>query len=183
MPKPTCFSLVCIALCIFSSCRNNAPTWAKYTSREGGFSINMPAQIVKSEKHEVTAFGKQVTHFITWKPSSFAIDKFKLFQVSYTDCPARFSADSGRLNAALDSSINLRKNDFTELKDIDAEPIALNGYPGRAFIYEEPKVSTFAIVKECIANGRKYDLTVVAKKDYPTNVEISNFFNSFQVLK
>jgi hypothetical protein len=176
------FIFICPYLLLLS-CRENNSKWAKYTSKDGAFSIYMPADIVRSEKTEVTAFGKQVTHFVTWKPSSFAIDKFKLFQVSYTDCPSRFIGDSNRLNTSLDSSINLRKNDFTELKDIDAQSISLNGYPGRAFIYDESKMSTFAIVKECISNNRKYDLTVVAKKDYPTNAEINNFFNSFLILR
>jgi hypothetical protein len=178
----TKFWLPVLCLLIFSSCSDKKTVWGTYVSKEGGFSVYMPLNVVKTEKHEVTAFGKQVTHFVTWRPSSFAIDKFKLFQVSYTDCPTHF-ADSSSLNAKLDSSINLRKNDFTELKDIEATPISLNGYPGRAFIYDESKATTIAIVKQCIANGKRYDLTVIAKRDYPTNAEISAFFNSFQVLK
>ncbi len=167
---------------LIAGCAKNTQ-WSKYTSREGGFSIYMPSEITKSEKREVTPFGKQTTHFITWKPSSFAIDKFKLFQVSYTDCPARYTTDSAHLNSILDSCIDLRKMDFNESKDIESQVIELNGYPGRAFIYDEPRGTTIAIVKICIVNNKKYDVTVVAKKSYPTNNEIAAFFNSFQVLK
>jgi hypothetical protein len=142
----------------------------------------MPNQITKEKKTIVNKHGgKQEIYFISWRPSSFAIDKFKLFEVRYTDFSGHFSDTV--VSQKLDSFINIRKNDFTEVKDIEAVPISLNGYPGRAFIYDDPKATTIAIVKECITNGRKYDLTVVAKKDYPTNAEISKFFNSFQVLK
>jgi len=168
---------------LISSCGDKNNEWAKYVSKDGGFSVYMPTPVTRSDKMEVTAFGKQMTHFITWKPSSFAIAKFKLFQVSYTNCPEVFTRDSLKRNQSLDSAINMRKSDFTELRDIEAVPIELNGYPGRCFIYEERNGNTLVIVKICIVNNKKYDITVVAKKDYPTNTEISNFFNSFQVLK
>ena len=177
------FCILVILVLSISSCGEKNNKWEKYVSKDGGFSIYMPTPVKRSDKMEVTAFGKQMTHFITWKPSSFAIAKFKLFQVSYTDCPARFSIDSLRRSAILDSSINLRKADFTELKDIEAYPIELNGYQGRCFIYQEINGNTIVIVKQCIVNNKRYDVTVVAKKDYPTNLEISNFFNSFTVLK
>ena len=82
----------------------------------------------------------------------------------------------------LDSTVNMRKKDFTE-RDFPSEAIELNGYPGRAFIYDMPSNNTVAIVKECFVNSRKYDLMVVAKKDQGTNEEVSNFFNSFQVIR
>jgi hypothetical protein len=176
-----------IAIAIFScllftvySCSEDNDAWGKYTSNEGSFSITMPAHVKKTEKKEVTVFGTQVTHFVTWKPSSFAIDKFKLFQVSYTECPPRVCMDSLLLNAALDSGIALRKKDFTE-SDIQSETIELNGYPGRSFIYDNN--SSICVVKECIVNNKKYDLTVITKKNYATNAEVSNFFNSFTSLK
>lgn len=164
---------------LLSSC-GEATKWGKYTSKEGGFTVNMPLNPKKWTKREMTIFGKRETHYITWKPSSTALDKFKLFEVSYTDANGAIPRDSLRLSALLDSGINLRKKDFTEA-DIEAQPIELNGYPGRAFIYDQPRGSTVAIVKICIVNNRKYDLTVVAKKNYPTNEEINTFFNSFQI--
>src|ERR1017187_6465537 len=81
---------------------NNTTKWAEYSSKEGGFSVFMPADVKKTDKKT----GKQVIHFITWKPSSFALDKFKLFEVSYTDVPGAVNADTGRLNILLDTSIN-----------------------------------------------------------------------------
>ncbi len=175
------FIFVLSTLFLFS-CKDDNSEWAVYTSAEGGFSIKMPANPKKTEKKEVTAFGKQVTHFITWKPSNLTIDKFKLFEVSYTDVPARFTKDSATLQLMLDSSINMRKKDFTEL-DINAESINFNGYPGRAFIYYSESATSIATVKQCIVNNKRYDVTVVTKKNYNTNNEIGNFFNSFQVLR
>ena len=168
---------------VFSSCgEDSSNTMSKYTSNEGRFSINMPAHPKKWDKKEVTVFGKQTTHYITWKPSSFALDKFKLFEVSYTDGPANLSYDTGRLNMYLDSGINMRKKDFTET-ELESQAIELNGHPGRAFIYNPPRGTTIAIVKVCIVGNRKYDLTAVAKQNYPTNAELNNFFNSFLVVK
>lgn len=143
----------------------------------------MPPNTVKSEKVEVTAFGKQKVHFITWKPSTFSIDKFKLFEVSYTTCPPSLVRDSMMVDFMLDSCIRMRKLDFTEKEGIAVQNIELNGYPGRAFFFDVPNASQIVIVKECITNGRKYDLTVIANKDQGTNSEIARFFDSFQTLR
>lgn len=166
---------------LFISCGGNTGQWAKHNVPEGGYSISMPADAKKTEKKEFTAFGKQTTHFLTWKPSSFAIDKFKLFQVSYTNCPANVMADSNLMNLMLDSAIDIRKRDFSESEIIQSENIELNGYPGRAFFYDAPKGNTIVTVKICIANNRLYDLVVISKKNYSTNTEMGNFFNSFAV--
>ncbi len=173
-------SVLVLSISFFASCGGNDGKWAEYTSGEGGFSINMPAKTMKTEKVEVTPFGKQKVHFITWKPSTFAIDKFKLFQVSYTDCPPRFTSDSVLTDFMLDSSIRMRIKDFTE-KTYPAETIELNGYPGKSFIMDNG--GNTVIVKQCITNGRRYDLVVVAKNGQGTNPEIGEFFNSFKVLK
>lgn len=177
------FSRFCafiLSVCLFTSCGNSDAEWQQYTSGEGGFSVSMPGKVEKTEKVEVTAFGKQKVHFITWKPSALAINKFKLFQVSYTDCPPRFSSDSVMMDFMLDSCIRMRQRDFSE-KDFPSQHVELNGYPGRAFIFEAKDDIT--IVKQCITNGRKYDLTVIAKGGQGTNPEVSQFFNSFQALK
>ncbi len=171
-----CVSFLMVSFMI-SSC-NNTTKWAEYTSKEGSFSVFMPADVKKTDKK----YGKQVIHFVTWKPSSFALDKFKLFEVSYTDVPGAVGADTARLNILLDTSISNRKKDFTDL-DVDAQPIVLNGYPGRAFIFQQSRGSTVTIVKECIVGNKRYDLTVISKKDYPTNIEMNKFFNSFHVLR
>ena len=181
MRSITFFSAVMLSLFMLASCGGGKEQWAVYTSGEGGFSVRMPGKVDKTDKTEVTPFGKQKTHFVTWKPSAMAINKFKLFQVSYTECPQKFIADTVLLDVMLDSSIRMRYRDFTEKVDVQGERIELNGYPGRAFIYDGKDDIT--IVKQCITNGRKYDLTVIVKKDQGTNPEISEFFNSFQVLK
>ena len=140
----------------------------------------MLSPIQKAEKTEVTAFGKQVRHFVRWKPSSFAIDKFKLFEVSYTNCPVALS-DTARLNMMLDSAAEMRIKDFTEEEPVEYQKIEFNGYLGRAFFYDAPKGNTSVSVKMCIADGKLYDLVVVAKKDYAVTEDMSKFFNSFKL--
>jgi hypothetical protein len=162
-----------------TACSQEKTTWSELSSNEGGFTINMPAPVKKSEKVIETPFGNQKVCFFSWQPPGYAIDKFKLFEVSYTNVPSRVANDSALTEEMLDKSIELRKKDFAE-GDIPAQNIELNGYHGRAFIYNESKGSTLAIVKQCIVNGKRYDLTVVAKKNYGTNKEVSDFFNSFQ---
>ncbi len=169
--------VACVAFCLLPSCKEKT-TWSEYTSKDAGFTVFMPTHPARTDGK----VGKQTIHYVTWKPTTFALDKFKLFQVSYTDYPGFVNSDSVRLNALLDSSINTRKKDFTEL-DVDSEPITLNGYPGRAFMYQTDRGNTITIVKECLVGSRVYDLTVIAKKDYPTNDEMNKFFNSFQVLR
>ena len=176
------FSSIFLVAASLLSCGSKGIEWKQYNSGEGGFTINMPANPQKTQKTEVTPFGKQVVHFITWKPSTFSIDKFKLFQISYTDCPARFTNDSVMTDVMLDSSIRMRMRDFTE-KDFQTENINLNGYPGRALIFDPPGGNQIVIVKQCITNNRRYDLVVIAKIDQGTNPEIAAFFNSFQALK
>ena len=165
---------------VISSCSAPNNKWAKYSDHS--FSVMMPVQPVVADKQEMTLFGKQTVHYITWKPTTLELNKFKLFQVSYTDCPAHYTADTFKLNATLDSSINMRKKDFTD-NEILSQPIDINGFPGRAFIYDPPRENAITIVKQVIAYNKKFDLTVIAKRDYPTNAEISNFFNSFQVFR
>lgn len=176
------FNLVAVALSavLFFSCTGGNSNWSRYTSGEGGFSVNMPGKPEKTDKVLVTAFGKQKVNFVSWKPSALAIDKFKLFQVSFTNCPAQYGTDTVMRDYMLDSCIRMRKKDFTEKVDFPAETIELNGYPGRAFIFDGG--GTIVNVKQCIANGKLYDLTVISKSDQSTNAEISEFFNSFQPL-
>ena len=162
------------------SCKPSNTIWEYYTSREGGFSIVMPPEPKKVDKVLTTPFGKQAVHFIEWRPESLTIDKFKLFQVSYTNC-AGGGGDSLSRQRILDSSIVMRAKDFTET-EIDIHTIDLNGYFGRAFIFDVQWNNTIAIVKECIANGKLYDITVVLKKNYATNKEVHQFFDSFKVI-
>jgi hypothetical protein len=173
-----CINVVIIAVfCVLSSCKDATP-WAQYTDKPGGFTIFMPGNPVRSDRK----VGKQLIHAVGWKPTTFALNKFKAFEVSYTDYPGTAGSDTGRLSTLLDNTINLRKKDFTEL-DVESQPITINGYPGRAFFYEPPRGNTITTVKECIVGDRMYDLMVTAKKDYPVNEEMSRFFNSFQVLR
>ncbi len=175
-----CWALISVG---FASCGGNSTEWVQINSGDGGFSAMMPPNTVKSEKVEVTAFGKQKVHFITWKPATFSIDKFKLFQISYTTCPPNLVRDSIMVDFMLDSCIRMRKLDFTEKEEISVQNIELNGYPARAFFYDVKNGNQIVIVKECITNGRKYDLTVIANKEQGTNPEIARFFDSFQALR
>jgi len=172
-----------ISAIILSSCGGENHKWEPYVSKEGNFTITMPTPIEKAEKNELTTFGKQPRYFVRWKPSSFAIDKFKLFEVSYTNCPASATTDSARLNATLDSAVELRKKDFSEIEVLSSQSIELNGYPGRAFFYDDTKGNTMVTVKLCIANGKLYDLVVIAKKNYATANESGAFFDSFKLLQ
>src|ERR1700684_4024027 len=101
-------SLVVISSVVFmlSACTSGSLKWRKYTAGDGTFSINMPDGYVKTEKSENTVFGRQVVHYVTWKPSVFALGKFKLFQITYTDCPKGYTSDTLSLGALLDRSIN-----------------------------------------------------------------------------
>lgn len=165
------------------SCSHEDSAWKTHTIPEGNFSVDMPSPIQKADKTEVTVFGKQVRHFVRWKPSSFAIDKFKLFEASYTNCPGAALNDTFRLNRILDSAVDMRIKDFTEEDIIEYQEIEFNGYLGRAFFYDAPKGSTTVSVKMCIADGKLYDLVVVAKKNYAINEDMNKFFNSFKLLK
>ena len=176
-------ALLIFSIVFFSACSTEENKWALQTFNEGGFVVNMPTHIEKSEKTEVTAFGKQVKHFVRWKPSSFAIDKFKLFEVSYTNSPVSDQADSGSVSAALDKAVELRKKDFSEVDIIQHQPIELNGYPGRAFFFDDNKGNSMVTVKMCIAGNKLYDLVVISKKNYSTNAEAAQFFDSFKLTK
>ncbi len=171
-----------ISAIVLSSCGGENHKWEPLVSKEGNFTVTMPTPVEKAEKTELTTFGKQPRYFVRWKPSSFAIDKFKLFEVSYTNCPASATTDSARLNATLDSAVELRKKDFSEIEVLSSQNIELNGYPGRAFFYDDNKGNTMVTVKMCIAKGKLYDLVVIAKKNYATTNESGTFFDSFKLL-
>jgi len=40
-----------------------------------------------------------------------------------------------------------------------------------------------AVVKEFIANGRKYDVTIVASNNQATANEVADIFNSFKIIR
>ncbi len=175
--------IIFLSFIMLSSCSGNDNEWKTHTIPEGGFSVGMPSPITKTEKTEVTPFGKQKRNFVRWKPSSFAIDKLKLFEVSYTNCPSSVIGDSTLMNVMLDSAVEMRKHDFSEVDIIEHQSIELNGYPGRAFFYDAPKGNTLVSVKICIAGNKLYDLVVIVKKNYSTSVEVGNFFNSFKLIQ
>ena len=181
MRRFTIFIAIVSTAFLIQSCHKNRG-WIKYSSNEDGFTVYLPAQPVKSVKQELTSFGKQSVHYVTWKPGTLDINKLKMLQVTYTDCPRRASADSVSLNATLDSSINLAKKTFTDL-DVSSERVTVEGYPGRAIIVQDDRDNTTTIVKEILANNRLYAITAVAKKNYPTNDELNTFFDSFLVLR
>jgi len=103
-------------------------------------------------------------------------------EVRYMDCPVRVISDSIMTEVMLDSSINMRKKDFTE-KEINSESVSFNGYPGRAFIWDQNKDNTTVILKEFLANGHLYDLVVIVKSNQGTSTEAADFFNSFQIIR
>src|SRR4051812_36080356 len=104
MRSLSCFIITGSMLLGIFSCKD-ATRWGQYTSKEGAFAVEMPTNIVKTDKK----IGKEMTHFTTWKPSSFALNMFKLFQVSYSDCAGCSTTDSAKLNALLEAGISLRK--------------------------------------------------------------------------
>ena len=75
-------SIICALSFFLTACGSEERGWKNQIVPEGNFSVDMPLPMQKAEKTEITVFGKQVRHFVRWKPSSFAIDKFKLFEVS-----------------------------------------------------------------------------------------------------
>jgi hypothetical protein len=175
-----------IAICIvlgLQSCSREDAGWKTHAINEGNFTIDMPSPVIKADKVEETVFGKKTRHLVSWKPSSFAIDKFKLFEVSYIDCPLSLSSDTFKMNNALDEAVEMRKKDFSEVEVLESQAIEFNGYPGRAFFYDDPKGNTLVSVKICMAGDRIYDLVVIAKKNYAINDDMDRFFNSFKLIR
>ena len=175
-------AIVCLFAVVGSSCHRNNIPWDKFTSTEGAFSITMPSPVKKMDKKGLSIFGKNTpTHIVFWEPSTFTIDKFKRFEVSYNDLPATIGKDSTSLALILDSAILTRRCDFTDKEPL-IQNIELNGYPGRAFFFDGDG-NALLNVKVCIANDRLYEFMVVSKKNYATNNEVSTFFNSFVSIK
>ena len=175
-------AFVCLFVSVCSSCHRNNIPWNKFTSTQGAFSITMPAPVKVVDKKGLSIFGKNTpTHISYWEPSSLTIDKFKRFEVSYTDVPANIGRDSLSMAAILDSAIITRRRDFTDKEPL-IQNIELNGYPGRAFFFDGGG-NTLLNVKVCFANDRLYEFMVESKKNYATNNEVSTFYNSFVSIK
>ncbi len=173
---------VILPVVMFSSCHRNNVPWEKFASAPGAFNITIPAPVKTMDKKGLSIFGKNTpTHISYWEPSAFTIDKFKRFEVSYTDIPANISRDSLSMAMILDSAIVTRRRDFTDMEPL-IQNIELNGYPGRAFFFDGGG-NALLNVKVCIANDRLYEFMVVSKKNYATNNEVSTFYNSFVSIK
>jgi predicted acylesterase/phospholipase RssA len=173
------FPLLFVVLMAGCSVPEATDKWINFTSKDGGFSVNMPAPPLLEDKAELTINGKQTVHYCTWKQTRLPNVKFKLFQVSYTNCPS-IAADQQQLNTMLDSSIKLQMTYYTD-NALNVDTVKLSGYPARAFIYQDPLSRAVTICKECIANNRKYDLVVVSAKEFADDPEINDFFESFVI--
>ncbi len=174
-------AILVVAALLFSSCHPSSRS-ERYSSNADGFSVYFPAKPVTAVKQERTIFGMQAVHYVTWKPGTFDINKLKLLQVSFTDCPRSASADSMRIAVTLDSSINMLMRDYSEF-DIESHEISMDGYPGRSFIFLDDKENSSTVVRQILTNNKIYTLTAVSKKDYPANDELNSFFDKFQILR
>ncbi len=94
MHKLSHLVILCTLFLVLSSCAEKETKWDKYNVPEGNFSIQMPVDAKKFIRQEETIFGKQAVHYLSWKPSTFSLNKIKLFQVTYTTCPRSAMSDT-----------------------------------------------------------------------------------------
>jgi len=178
-----CFFLLTF-ICVFSISCSTADDvkWVNIVSKEGGYSVNMPYGSKKEDKQETTIFGKQTVHYCSWVPTILGFVKFKLFQLSYTECPASVNMDQPSVSDLLNKGITARMKDYTD-EPTEVDSSQLNGYDARSFILNKAKMNTITICKECVANHKKYDLTVVIMSAFANDPAVEQFFNSFQLIK
>jgi hypothetical protein len=161
-----------------SSLRGDAPGgaddargWQLYTSKEGGYSVLLPAPPSESSSVVEAAAGKTTLHLATVSLATM------VYMLQYQDLPGNTPLDikgtfDGARAAASESGG----------KPIEEKEIFLGEYPGREWLFDVPAIQGRVRARVYLVHRRMYELTTLAqgKDDMPGT---ATFFDSFKLVQ
>jgi hypothetical protein len=158
-------SLVIFA-CNIAQAAGQTIEWAKFSSPEGRFSIQLPGRPVLDEQSKNTSTGIVVMHFFT------ARSEGGVFVVAYADYA--ISDTKAELDANRDSFLKGMKATLVSESDIKLE-----GNPGREIKATRDQLSIRSRIY--LVGKRYYQAIAITPATLPGDVEADRFLTSFQL--
>lgn len=107
-------------------------TWTPFTSKGGGFSVEVPAKPTETETHEKSFIGTITNHILT---SEAGKDRFT---VDYSDIPHMALRFAGADTIYSHAEGALLKKTFS--KSVSNTDVTIGGHKGKQLIYDTPPV-------------------------------------------
>ena len=142
---------------------------APFSSKVGGFALDMPGQPKYTVETVQTGLGAVEMHLFTVGYDDYA------FLVTYNDYPGVPANPRAVLNEIRNGQANGINGQVVAEKDI-----VIGGYPGKLVQIENGKLTLFA--KMVLAQQRLYQIGFVIRNDTPMPAEAKQFFDSFHML-
>lgn len=159
-------------LCVAST---GAAEFKSFTSKEGKFKIEFPAQPTESKQNVPSPIGQLTANLFTAEiPQSMSV-----YVVAYTDYPANLvkKSDDAVLDGARDGCV---KN--VQGKLLSEKKLTLDKYPGREIAVELPGQARYR-ARIYIVNLRLYQVITVGSEAFVKSKDADKFLDSFQLTK
>ena len=153
--------------------RPNPPAGlVQFVSKEGEFSVKMPAEPKTSSQDVDTDVGKVTMHnfFVETNSGNNA------YVVIYADYPSAPNDPVSTVDKAINGQANSAKG-----KIIEEKKVTLNGWPGETARIENSDMTYLSAAY--MAGNRLYQLIFVAPKGETIPSEVSEFMASFQITR
>jgi hypothetical protein len=153
------------------------PTLKKFTSEEGGFSVQVPGDMKETVKNIKAPGGKEEMQ----RTYTYAPNPNTVYLILARDMAALKNASPETVNMALE---NGRKAAEQSLKGklLNEKKLTLGKYPGLEFQIESAKLGVYRS-RVYIVDGRMYQVTVMGPKDVVTSKTADEYMQSFKLEK
>ncbi|PKP01961.1 MAG: hypothetical protein CVU11_13625 [Bacteroidetes bacterium HGW-Bacteroidetes-6] len=140
-----------------------------YVSEEGRFKIDFPDKPKKKERGDGD-----------FKMTSFTTHKNKIeYNVSYSDHPAKYIDGVDPYKFVENSS----KAGLSQFDTETSERIEVDGYTAIRSYAVDKKHNDYYVHEAVLAGNREYIIMMIKSGEYPAKKKISNFFDSFTIIK
>jgi hypothetical protein len=144
----------------------------QFVSKEGEFSVKLPAEPQPNSQVVDTAVGKVTMHYFSVETNSGN----NAYMVIYADYPTVPSDPA----TTVDNAVN-GQADSVKGKIIEVKKVTLNGWPGKTARIEN--ADTTYLTAAYMAENRLYQLIFVTPKGETIPSDVAEFFASFQITK
>lgn len=151
-----------------------------FINEKGKFKISFTVEPEQTEESIVTEYGKTTLYSFKTKPKN---DYNLSYEVHYIDYPKEFIDTLNTeniyalFNGSQMSTINSNNVQLIGILNHD-----ILGYTGREFRWQDIKTKMFSRVRFYMVSNRMYILIVKTQKENNFNVNINQFFDSFELI-
>jgi hypothetical protein len=154
---------------------DDTPSWERFTSREGGFSVLLPGTPMQRTKSLKTPFGTvNMTMVLAMDP-----DAGSCYGVVYADFPADL-VRPGNTDDILDA-VGMGMVQGAKGKLRDTKEIKFGAHPGRELEMELPGGTGIGRARVYLVKGRLYQVLTLLPGDAAQSPEAGRFLDSFKL--